>query len=38
MAQVIVKKVSKVFPGNVIAVNNVSLEVADKELDRKSVV
>ena len=31
MAQVVVKKVSKVFPGNVIAVNNVSLEVADKE-------
>lgn len=31
MARVVVKNVSKIFPGDVIAVNNVSLDVADKE-------
>lgn len=32
MANVIVKNVSKVYPGDVIAVNSVSFEIADKEL------
>ncbi len=31
MAQVILKSVSKIYPGNVVAVNNVNLEVKDKE-------
>ena len=31
MARVVVNNISKIFPGDVIAVNNVSLDVADKE-------
>jgi len=31
MAHVILKSVSKVFPGNIVAVNNISLEIKDKE-------
>lgn len=31
MAKVLVKNVSKIYPGDVIAVNNVSFEIADKE-------
>lgn len=31
MAQVTLKAVSKIYPGNVVAVNNVNLEIKDKE-------
>ncbi|HQH13373.1 MAG TPA: sugar ABC transporter ATP-binding protein, partial [Candidatus Sumerlaeota bacterium] len=31
MAHVILKNVSKIFSGNVIAVDNISLEIKDKE-------
>ena len=31
MAEVKLNNVSKVFPGNVIAVNNISLDIYDKE-------
>ncbi|MFH0793774.1 MAG: ATP-binding cassette domain-containing protein, partial [bacterium] len=31
MARVLLKEVSKVYPGNVIAVDNVDLEIKDKE-------
>jgi len=31
MAHVILKEVTKVFPGNVVAVDNISLEIKDKE-------
>src|SRR3989338_5784723 len=31
MAEVTVKNVSKIFPGGILAVNNVSLDVADKQ-------
>ena len=31
MAQVVLKDVSKVFPGNVQAVSNVNIDIRDKE-------
>ena len=38
MAEVTLKGITKVFPGNVVAVNDISLEIKDKETAALSAI